>query len=797
MCTVPSAEEIAPLASPSHRPTGPMMVFSAAALALAAGAATVAIRRASAPPGGVGAGRCEVTATVSVTADVVDRPVSVVRGRALAWALVVAPGSGAAGAARARVVRVPDEGAAEVAWTGDVAHAGAISNLVATPEGVAFAVARGRAVTGYALGATGPARERSFPRGESPPGRDAATPSLALAADDDGALMALARWPAPWGTRRISTRDVREGGPMTPRRRDVFARPDLAVAGDVVVVAEEHHAGSFVGEASVAPHAEVVVMDAAPAHPDLLATLCLPRDAGPARWPRVAADPASTVPGAVLAWRDAQGIAVARVTRDASGAWGLSRSARLGEAPRDEVSHDVSTARGRCGAVGAWRDGDALVVRAVDLDAGAAGAAARAVLPAGVPVPGASPRVRVERGGDRVVVATDTPAGVRAFDVAVAEDCAVTLAELALPAGFAGARLAGAASAADRVVLAASPDGPDAAATRVRFATLAAVGGVRAEPPAETLPQGVTELGLFAGGIPVVAGRARGSVMLRRVGDPGDVDEPGEDLLLREMRGVDLALAASAARHRVWVADVSGDEETPFGPAGAVVVHSAIDTLEDGPRTEVRTATVPEADFPRMTLAPRGADGLRGATWSGAVGAGCVPGAWASRHDGDDRGIEGSWRWMVPLVAEGERACGDRVHAAVWRGAAVSATLTGARIGARLVTATPGGAGVFTAPLDERAGARVRLPAVTSSGEGLFAAWLDGDPRSPAVRCRWFTREGRPRGEVMALGEITEAPTDTRPDDALPLAAGADGQVALVLRTAHGPRLARIACGAQ
>ena len=135
----------------------------------------------------------------------------------------------------------------------------------------------------------------------------------------------------------------------------------------------------------------------------------------------------------------------------------------------------------------------------------------------------------------------------------------------------------------------------------------------------------------------MAAGRARGSVMLRRVGDPGDRDEPGEDLLLRAMRGVDVALEASAARRRVWVADVSGAEETPFGPAGAVVIHSAIDTLEDGPRTEVRTATVPEADFPRMTLGPRDVDGLRGATWSGSSGPSCVPGAWASRHDRDDQ----------------------------------------------------------------------------------------------------------------------------------------------------------------
>ncbi|MFO0610697.1 MAG: hypothetical protein U0324_46475 [Polyangiales bacterium] len=783
---------------PPARPSVPMLAFSAAVLALGVTVAVKAVRQGGAPRG-AGAGRCEVTATVSVTADPLDRPTSVVRGPSLAWALVLAPVPGRSdGAVRVRAIRVPDDGAAEVAWSGEASSAAAVSNLVRTRDGAAFAVARGRAVTAYELSASGPARERPFPRGESPPGRDAVTPALALAADGDGHLAALARWPAPWGTRRISTRDVREGGPMTPRRRDAFARPDLAVVGDVALVAQEHRAGTFVGGGPEVTRAELAVLDAAPAHPDLLATLSLPRDGGASSMPRVApADPSSPASGALVTWRDERGIAAARAVRDARGAWAPAQTMRVSDDRRDGAPHDVGSARGRCGAVAACRDGDAVALRAFDLAEGRAGTPVRVALPAGAAVAGVEPRVRVERAGDRTVPAVDTAAGVRAFDVAVGDDCAATLAPVALPSGFAGARLAGSASSAEKIQLVATPDAPDADETRARFAALPAGGGVRAEPAATTLGQGAAEVGLFEGGVPVVAGRARGSVMLLRVGDPGDDDGPGEDLLLRAMRGVDFALTASAERHRVWVADVSGDEETPFGPARAVVVHSAIDTLEDGPRTEVRTATVPEADFLRMTLGAPAPDGSRGATWSGASGDGCVPGAWASRHDRDDRGLpvaSGAWQWMTPLVPEASRACGDRVHAAVWRGDVLHAAVTGERFGARLVTAAPGGEARATA-FDERPEARVRQPAVDALGDGLFAAWLDGEARAPALRCRVFSREGAARTEVIHLGEVAAAPSDAAVEGALPVSAG-EGGVAVLLRTTHGPRLARVSCGA-
>jgi len=725
--------------------------------------------------------------------------VSVLRGARGAWALVVAPAPGRSdGAVRVRAVRVPDTGVAETVWTGEAPGDGAVSKLARTRDGAAFAVARGRAITVYELTASGPPRERPLPRGESPPGRDAVTPSLALAAESegDGHLTLLARWPPPWGTRHLSTRDVREGGPMTPRRRDAFVHPDLALVGDVVLLAQERRKGTFL-EAPVRDRGvEFVVMDASPAHPDLLATLAPPHDAGPSSMPRVSlVDPAVPPRGALAAWRDDHGLVAAHVRRDDHGHWTLGAPLRVSDDRRDGAPFDVGSLPGPCNGLLAWRDGDAVVARAFEATGSTrVGPPTQVSLPAGVAVAGVDPRVRLERGGNRTVLAVDTAQGVRAFDVTVTDACALSLTPIGLPSGFAGARLAGTASSGDRVALVATPDPPDAVETRAHFVTLPAAGGVRVHPAAETLPQGVSAMGLFEGGIAVVAGRAHGSVMLRRVGDAHD-DEPGEDLLLRAMRGEDLAVEASAAHHRVWVADVTGDEESPFGPPRSVVVHSAIDTLEDGPRTEVRTATVPEADFAVMTLGVREGDGLRGATWSGSTGEGCIPGAWASRHDRDDRGVTGTWQWMVPLVPEALRRCGDRVHTALWRGDTLHAAVSGERFGTRLVIVETGRGEARWLAFDERPGARVRQASIDRWGEGVFAVWLDGDPRAPAVRCRLFSREGSPRTGVIHLGEVLEAPVDASEDGAVPVSVGPGG-IAVLLRTSHGPRLARVACGA-
>jgi hypothetical protein len=779
------------MAGPRTPISRPMVLLSAGAVSAAIVVAVYAVVRGAAPST-VAPGRCDVTATVSVTTDAAERPVAVARDAYFSWALLVSPKAGRVdGSVRVRVVRVPDEGAPAVIYTGDAPAADAVAGFARGPAGVAFAIARGRAVTAYVVTPEGAVREHAFPRGESPPGRDALTPSLSLSAEPDGTLTALARWPAPYGAQRIHTRDVRESEAYTPRRPDAFRAPDLAVVGDAVLLAQERLAGSFRG-APARPAVELVVMDAAPAHPDTRAALTL---APAGERPRVAPlDPAA---GAVVVWRDAQGLAASQALRGDAG-WRAGEPLRLSDAVTENVTgdHDVASARA-CGAVAAWRDGASVVARAFDLARSRRGEPARVEAPVGERVAGEAARVRVERVGDRTLVAVDTAAGPRVYDATADEACAVTLRAVALPAAAsaAGMRVVGLAAGASAAVLAVTAAPSDAAASAMVYATIPAATAqpARLAPPAATAQQGASALAMLAGDVPVLVGRARASVMLLRVGDAADRDEPGEDLLLRAVRGEDVAVTASAALHRVWVADVSGDEDTGFGAPRSVVVHSAIDTLEDGPRTEVRPAAVPRADYARTTLtALAGAgDAAWGVTASAGAGDDCAPGAWASLRTVADALIGPA----VSLVTEGEPACADQVLAASWAGAHLAATVLGERAGVRLVTGDVRTGAVRGQPLDTRTNARPRMAAVARAQRGLLALWLDGDALSPSLRYRMFTRDGAPRTDVVTLGEVTAAPGDVRPGDAL-LLDGEGGRYVTVLRTVHGPRLARLSCGA-
>lgn len=776
------------MAGPRTPISRPMVLVSAGAVSAAIVVAVYAVVRGAAPST-VAPGRCDVTATVSVTTDAAERPVAVARDAYFAWALLVAPRAGRVdGSVRVRVVRVPEEGAPAVLYTGDAPAADAVAGFARGPAGVAFAIARGRAVTAYVVAPDGSVREHPFPRGESPPGRDALTPSLSLAAEPDGTLTALARWPAPYATQRLHTRDVRESEAYTPRRADAFRAPDLAVLGDAVLLAQERRAGSFRG-APAGSSAELIVMDAAPAHPDTRAALTL---APAGEHPRVA--PLDAADAAVVVWRDAQGLAASQVLRGEAG-WRAGEPSRLRDGVTSNVTDDFDVASARaCGAVAAWREGDAVVARAFDPARGRRGEPARVAAPVGA---GVGPRVRVERVGARTLVAADTAAGPRVYEATAGDDCAVTLRAVALPAAVsvAGLRVVGLAAGASAAVLAVTAAPVDAAESAMVYATIPSVAAqpVTLAPAAATVQQGASSLAMLAGDVPVLAGRARGSVMLLRVGDAADHDEPGEDLLLRALRGDDMAIAASAALHRVWVADVAGDEDTGFGAPRSVVVHSAIDTLEDGPRTEVRPAVVPRADYARSTLtALAGAgDAAWGVTASAGAGDDCAPGAWASLRAGADALIGPP----VALVTEGAPTCADHVLAASWVGTHLAATVLGERAGVRLVTGDVRTGAVRGQPLDTNANARPRMAAVARAQNGLVALWLDGDALSPSLRYRMFTRDGAPRTGVVTLGEVTAAPGDVRPGDAL-LLDGEGGRYVTVLRTVHGPRLARLSCGA-
>ena len=102
------------MAGPPTPISRPMVLVSAGAVSAAIVVAAYAVVRgvapSTAPPG-----RCDVTATVSVSTDAAERPVAVARDTYFSWALLVAPRAGRAdGSVRVRVVRVPDEGATHI-----------------------------------------------------------------------------------------------------------------------------------------------------------------------------------------------------------------------------------------------------------------------------------------------------------------------------------------------------------------------------------------------------------------------------------------------------------------------------------------------------------------------------------------------------------------------------------------------------------------------------------------------------------------------------------------------------------
>lgn len=788
-----------------------MVLTSAGVVAAAVTVAVYAIVR-GASPAGLPAGRCDVTSTVSASADPAERPIAIARDATAAWVLMAAPKANATdGAVRVRLARVPDEGTTSIAHTAEAPSLDAVSGFAITSTGVTFAISRRDSVTEYTVSPSGAVSEKPFPRGEIPAERRARIAALALAGSRDG-VSALARYGAPFAAVRVNDRDVRESDAYTPRRNDSFRAPDLAIARDAVLLAQEHVAGSFSGAASRAS-IELVALDPSPAHPDVRSTVTLNREGTTGAHPRVALlDPERSGAGVVSVWRDEHGLAAARALPGADLTWRAHEFMRVldAQSPEEAVTgdHDVASTGVACASVAAWRSGDDLAMRAFDLARGLSGDVVRVALPLGDTAAGAAARVRVERSGARVFAVSDGAAGPKLFELTVTDACGLTARPLALPASASspGVRVAGFAASASVAVLGLTRALADAAETPMTFVSVAATPSQapRLAPTAVTLRQAVTELTLLAGDVPVAVGRARGSVMLQRIDGAADEDGPGEDLLLRGMRGEELATDASATLHRVWVADVSGDEETAFGPPRSVVLHSAIDGLEDGPRTEVRTATVPYADFAGVTLAALSdaGDAAWGATLSGSAGGDCVAGAWATLRTADDRPIaprtpsrESPWPWMVPLVPQAERSCADRVLSAHWRGSRLAAAVAGERVGARLVTGDVRDGELRSRALDERAESHVRLPAIAPSGRGLIALWLDGSQRSPSLRYRMFSTDGVPRTEVVTLGELTEAPTDERPGEAIPFAALGDRLVA-ALRTVHGPRVARLSCGA-
>lgn len=717
-------------------------------------------------PRTVADGACEVGSTHSVSADNAERAVSITDTPDGPVVLLV---SQRAGHAVARALRVPAQGApAELASAEADAPAG-VSSLVDTPDGPAFATWRSGALTATVLASPRP-RTVTFPRGESPPGRDAHPPAVSLAATRDGALTALLLWPPPFGLRAVTSRTTLESRDLLPRAAATQRDPALALSGDRVWVAMVETRGA------ATPRADLVLAS----HP------AEPFDASPPTFARVAGlSPAAQhlglltrASGSLVArWSEPGGPRFVEVTPAAA----PPAPARVDGDPGPWAMVDHP----RCGLVAAWsRDGQLGVAPLDDAHRARPAVIARAR-------PGA---VYLATSGERVALASTSDEGVALTEVLLDPTCAPTTRPVALPRSVtAGAtRIVNLQGDAARIVLALSLSPPDAPATDLRFVTLDA-NGARPLPAAATVPQGVGSMALLDPPAVMVSGANRGTLRLQRVGDVAD-DDPGEDLLLRDGHGLGEALLASRERHRVWVAyaaPVTGSD--PFHEPGAVVLQSAIDGLEDGPRVDLTAAPLPRERFTEATLhALDGGDGGAarwGLTLGGrAAGSDDRPaGAFAAIYDGDFANST----TPTALVPEALADRSDRVRAARWSGSRLSAVVTGPRVGARFVSADVGRGEARGEALDAVAPSAIAAPSMVPWGDDAMVIWLDTSRADPTLRLRRFGPDGAPRGSARSLGDVIGAPL---PDVTLPVRRTTTGFVT-VFPTRHGPRMARVRCG--
>ncbi len=768
-------------------------VVSAFVLAAVCAFAVVVVRRGGGghvpPPG-----RCEVSSTRALTTEASDRVVGMTHHEGHLWALALRRGP--AGTTAQLVRSASGRSAPVTVATAALVGAAAVAGPVVTGRSVAFATAAGPVVRATAFDGRA-ARSAEFPRGEQPAGRPAVTARLSLTTEADGSLAVAAHWGGAFGTRRLHQRDTRESPELGPLRRDRFDAPALAVLGDALVALHERRVGAFTDDTTGDSRLEAAAFPAGPfdvatAREVVLSTSANSHDA------RLAAADAS----AVALWRDGDRLLAARLdatpTQLTAGAPPLEWRAAGG------AHHDLA-AGGAC-AVAAWDRDGSIVARGIDLHgAGAVAASEAAVRPRG-----AVNDLRLARVGDGFVAVAVTTRSLQAWRVTVDAACAPTLAPLAWPGPVVsrpGLRLIAVSGDATGATVLSTLDPVDAPATLVSRVDLDAafvVGPV----VSERVPQPVIAGTRQDAHIALVAGPYRGTVRVQRLGDAADDDEPGEDVLLRLARGARVALVASARLHRIWVADRSDADSNAFHAPYSLVLHSVIDTLEDGPRTEIATASPPAAGFSSASLHRLDAAESGRPAWaliaspapSPAAGAApALEGAWAFLFDVSDRPVvrrvtDGSpWPHAAALLPAALRTSHDRVEAVAWRGTSLAAIVTGPRAGVRLVTGDPFTETLRDVPLATTAPTMVRGATVLPSREGWMTFWLDVTHPAPTLHDRRFDPRGGALGAADQLGEFLRL--DERAlSTALAAAVTAPDEFAVAIPTPHGVRVAEVRC---
>ncbi len=753
-------------------------IVSALVLAGVSAFAVAVVRsggRAHAPP----AGRCEVASTRAITSDASDRAVGVLREDSATWVLI-------AHGRTARLLRV--SGAREApATVMDVplADPAAVSGPLRTDRGVAFVTGQPGGVRAHWVdGRAG--HDADFPRGEVLSARATAVPRVSAAIEDDGTLTALAQWGAAGGTRRVHLRDTHESPGLGPRRRDRFVAPSMALAGAAAVVADVRRMGAFEDDTTTGERLELVVFPAGPFDTARPAMAVL-ADAPAVGRPSVAALDDRTV---AVVWRQGRTVRVARATVG-PGHVEAGAAENIGEV--DEDSPTAVAPLGPDCALIAWAAGGALVARR---HCGGVPGAAQEVR---VPVAAAVTRLVAARCGAGALLAAATAAGAVTLWRVDGSTAPPALTASAVPTatwathGLGALSLAGDASGATLVRAGVPrPDGNTPVQT-VAYDALGSAGAAKEF----VVPHAIAAATRLDAAVTVVGGPARGTLRLQRLEDQAD-EGPGEDLLLRGAVGRDTAMAASLDRHRVWAADVNDVSDDPLHARGSVVVHSAIDVLEDGPRTEAVTGVAPEATFGRVFLHRMAS---ASATWtmlgSGANDGTSLRGPWAFRFDAHDRpagtpSATSPFAGATPLLPPALRTNLDRIGAVAWSAAAFAAIVSGPRAGVRLVVGDATQVRADGALTDEPP-TMVRAATVVPAGSGWATLWLDVTTASPVLRVRRFDAAGRPMGAALTLGEFISMDEDAL-GTALAAAPGRGGALSAVVPTRHGLRIADVVC---
>ena len=772
------------MSSPAPRTAA---VVAAFVLAAVCAFAVVVVRRGGGghvpPPG-----RCEVSSTRALTNEAGDRVVGLTSHQGDLWAISIR--RGAAGAVGHLVRSASGRSAPVTVATAPLPDPAAVAGPVVSGQSVAFVSAAGAAIRATVFDGR-EARTTELPRGEQPPGRAELTPRLALDTEADGSLSVAAHWGGAFGTRRLHQRDTRESPGLGPLRRDRYDAPALAVLGDAVVLVQERRVGAFLDDSSSGRRIEAVAFPAAPFDPGA------PREAvlstsptGSA--PRIAATDAS----AVALWREGDRLVATRL--DLTPTQLSPDASPLELSPRAGAHHDLAAAA-TC-AVAIWDRDGSIVARGLDARGPALVAASETV----TPVAGPMADLRIARAGDGFVLVALSGSSLRAWRVSVDPTCVTSLAPLALPrASQPGLRLiavSGDATGATVLTTRDAVDAPSTLVTRVEIDPSFVVGPAVSERVEQPVIAGARQDARIA----LVAGPFRGTVRAQRLGDAGDDDEPGEDILLRLARGERLAMVASAARHRIWFADRSDERSNAFHPPHSLVLHSVIDTLEDGPRTEVATSTAPEAAFSSVAL--HRFDAAEGDRPAWALVASPAPsatpaleGAWAFLFDAADRPVArrvtGGTPWpnAAPLLPAGLRSSRDRVAAIAWRGPVLAAIVTGPRAGVRLVTGDPFTEELRSSALSETAPTMVRGATVLPTRVGWIAFWLDVTHAAPTLHDRLFDARGQALGAPDRLGEFLRLDEQALSAALAATTAGPDG-FAVAIPTPHGVRVAEVRC---